>query len=64
MYNFYLNREEEKNLKKYQDYERLYRLNDTINRVFELTPLDGRKHWWNTLSYGFEYTVSELINIV
>lgn len=22
------------------------------------------KHWWNALSYGIEYTVSELLNIV
>ena len=27
-------------------------------------PSCGGKHWWNTLSYGFEYTISELINIV
>ena len=27
-------------------------------------PSCGGKHWWNGLSYGFEYTVSELVNIV
>lgn len=127
MYGFYLTREEEKEMINEQNYLQ-YRLNDTINRVFELTPIDtrksfsgrckvlesnskyyllsyttivcywdknnnkftklwndysvttmrhinsfmnfigfpscGGKHWWNSLSYGFEYNISELINII
>ena len=128
MYDFYLNREEEKEMKNYQEFQLKYAFDDKITRVFELTPIDSAKsfnwrckvlesnkkyyllsyntivccwdkeqsvfvklwddysvttmrhinsfthfiglpscrgkHWWNALSYGVEYTVSELLNIV